>query len=146
MKKQSKSISFHPHDKPWPIDDIRWKHVYRWMWIWSPEDYKQIVSLAYLIHGKHARQGTIYKTVKYLLQQFRHDVWDIKPTKPPKMPNVLKSCNITKRHGFIPLNKKSTCVVCNNIYVMVTREQKCCSEKCRHKKNRKKKEDKKLCA
>jgi hypothetical protein len=91
--------------KAWNINDKRWKTVYRWMWIWSPDDCNQCVALAHLLLGNNAAQGAMMETVKYLLRELRYEVWNIKPSKKPKMPRALKPSRIARRSGY-RTNKK----------------------------------------
>jgi hypothetical protein len=85
---------------PWPIADPRWRTIYRWMWIWAPEDCYQCVALAHALCGPYAAQGAVAETVRYLLRGLRHEVWDMKPTRKPKAPRSLKPSRIRRRSGY----------------------------------------------
>lgn len=86
--------------RPWPIADPRWRTVYRWMWIWSPEDCSQCVALAHLMCGRGAAQGAVAETVKYLLRQFRREVWDTLSGRRPRHPRALKPSRLARRTGY----------------------------------------------
>jgi hypothetical protein len=86
--------------RSWSESDPRWRTIYRWMWIWSPEDCAQCVALAHLMCGRGAAQGAVEEAVRYLLRQLRREVWDIMPGRSPKRPRALKPSRVARRSGY----------------------------------------------
>ena len=85
---------------PWKSTDKRWRTIYRWLWVWSPDDCQQCVELAFILLGNNAKQGAVEEVVRYQLKLLRHEVWDIKPSKLPKYPRSLKPSRCSRRTGY----------------------------------------------
>lgn len=69
----------------------------RWMRLALPDDVRQCVELAKMLHYTEHRQAL---ELKYLLDCLRHECWDRKPTKRPKRPAQLRPSRALFATGY----------------------------------------------
>jgi len=71
----------------------------RWMRLALPEDVRQEVALTF-VEYPNLTPTARRQLVRYRLARLRHEVWDRRPTRPPKTPHGLRPSKLARRRGY----------------------------------------------